>query len=104
MTEYSNILDQIKKAVHLIVPDARVMLFGSRVIGNINTESDWDILVLTKEKFPRNVKWQIHDELFSIGLKHHTYIHLTLTDEHEWENGSGFYSLKRTVADKIISL
>jgi predicted nucleotidyltransferase len=39
------ILAAIKEKVLSIVPDAKVMLFGSRVPSDWHEESDWDILV-----------------------------------------------------------
>ena len=40
------ILKLIKELLHTIVPDARVILFGSRARGEANDDSDWDLLVL----------------------------------------------------------
>lgn len=38
------------KAVLEVVPDAGVILFGSRARKEAREESDWDILVLTDEQ------------------------------------------------------
>lgn len=98
------ILNQIKKAVHEVTPDAKVILFGSRATGNIHEESDWDILVLTKEKYAKKTKWEIHNKLYPIALFNDTFIHLTFTNEEEWENGSAYYTLKLNVATEMIVL
>ena len=98
------ILDKIKHAVHEITPEAKVILFGSRATGNTHEESDWDILVLTKEKHAKKTKWEIHNKLYPIALHNDTFIHLTFTNEDEWENGAAYYSLKMNVANEMIVL
>lgn len=45
------ILKGIKECVDSVVPDAKVILFGSRARGDAREDSDWDILILLdKEK------------------------------------------------------
>lgn len=46
------ILSTIKFTVHRFLPDARVLLFGSRARGDFNKQSDFDVLVITKDTFP----------------------------------------------------
>lgn len=36
----------IKNQVRAIVPDARIVLFGSRARGDASADSDWDLLIL----------------------------------------------------------
>lgn len=50
MKSDETILQEIKQAIHLLVPDAKISLFGSRASGNSNEESDWDILVILDSK------------------------------------------------------
>lgn len=104
MEKNEDILNQIKEAVNEIIPDAKVILFGSRVTGNIQEESDWDILVLTKEKRDKKVKWEVLNKLYPISLYNNTFIHLTFTNEDEWENGSKYYSLKLGIINQMIAL
>lgn len=40
------ILQSIKELLHSIVPDGKVILFGSRARGNAREDSDWDLLIL----------------------------------------------------------
>lgn len=42
-------LQKIKENVHDIDPTAEVWLYGSRARGTAREDSDWDVLVLTKE-------------------------------------------------------
>ena len=36
------LLDQVKKAVRAVEPDAEIILYGSRSRGEFVAESDWD--------------------------------------------------------------
>lgn len=41
-----SIQDTIKSTVRSMLPDARVLLFGSMARGDANTDSDYDVLVI----------------------------------------------------------
>ncbi len=44
------ILNNISLQVHSVLPDAEVLLYGSRAGGDWHEESDWDILILTTQR------------------------------------------------------
>lgn len=49
-----SIQDTIKSTVHSLLPDARVLLFGSMARGDANADSDYDVLVIIpKTLLPR---------------------------------------------------
>lgn len=52
-------LNTIKSTVHSLLPDARVLLFGSRARGDYNKNSDFDVLVISKNSFPpkEKIEW-----------------------------------------------
>ncbi len=41
----------IKHKVHLVLPNARIVLFGSRARGDSENKSDYDLLIITKQNF-----------------------------------------------------
>ncbi|MBI3511323.1 MAG: nucleotidyltransferase domain-containing protein [Bacteroidetes bacterium] len=47
----------IKSTVLSLLPDARVLLFGSHARGDFNKSSDYDVLVITKENFKPHEKF-----------------------------------------------
>jgi len=55
------ILNTIKTTVKSYLPDAKVLLFGSRARGNYNSSSDFDVLVVTPKTYSDRVKtnWRI---------------------------------------------
>ncbi len=64
------ILKIIKSTVKSFIPEARVLVFGSRARGDFNKDSDFDILILTDETYPERVKitWEttIHKALVKV--------------------------------------
>lgn len=50
------VLNTIKSTVQGFLPDARVLLFGSRARGDHNKQSDFDVLVISKNNFPPKEK------------------------------------------------
>lgn len=50
------IRDTIKSTVNSFLPDARVLLFGSRARGESAKDSDYDLLIVTKQTFAPRAK------------------------------------------------
>jgi len=49
-------LNTIKSTVNSFLPDSKVLLFGSRARGEGNSQSDYDLLVVTSGAFAPRVK------------------------------------------------
>jgi len=45
----STLLNKIQKKIRSIVPNADIVLYGSRVRGEAGKYSDWDILILVDQ-------------------------------------------------------
>ncbi len=69
----NNILETIRSVALFHFSDGQVYLFGSRAIGGENSDSDYDVLILTNrvltaaEKMP--LKTQIRKELLLKGIR-----------------------------------
>lgn len=61
-------LQEVKRCVHQIDPQAEVWLFGSRARGDARDDSDWDFLVLTDELANWTLKRRLRDHLYDIGF------------------------------------
>ena len=48
--------DTIKSMVNSFLPNAKVLLFGSRAKGKFSLDSDYDLLIITEETFPPRIK------------------------------------------------
>jgi predicted nucleotidyltransferase len=53
-------LNAIKSTVNSFLPGSQVLLFGSRAIGQENTQSDYDLLIVTSDTYaPREkMNWE----------------------------------------------
>jgi len=67
-----NNLAKIKDEVILILPDSRVILFGSRGNGTFDARSDYDILIISKTpldvKTKRQYQGRIRKKLACLGI------------------------------------
>jgi predicted nucleotidyltransferase len=73
MKNNDQIIDIIKKTAHEYLPDAEVLLFGSHARNEASSDSDYDILIISKtelspkEKLPLRTK--IRKSLLLIGIR-----------------------------------
>ena len=98
------ILASIKEKVLSIVPDAKVMLFGSRARGDWHEESDWDILVLTEQEVTSELDDKVFDALYPIVLEIYNPINFILVNENDWLINPTYYSLSLGIKDEKMSI
>lgn len=67
-------------------PDSKFKIFGSKVTGDFDEESDIDILILLPCKVTRKIEEQIIDMVFYINLQFETNISPLIFSEEEWNN------------------
>src|SRR5947209_5267085 len=102
MLSENKIFELIKSDVHNVLPDSKVLLFGSRANGYANEESDWDILILTSNKPDYKIKKLVHNKLFPLSVKIASFINTIIVSEKDWNNNPSYYSLHKSVASKKI--
>ena len=75
-----------------ILPDERVVLYGSRARGDAREDSDWDLLVLlNKDKRNYSEDFDRYAYPFTeIGLKHDTVVSIQIYTTKDWEKGKAF--------------
>lgn len=79
------ILKAIKLILKSIVPDARVILFGSRARGDEKPGSDWDILIiLDKPKVEPSDFDTISYPLYELGWQEDEHFSAKLYTKSEW--------------------
>ena len=82
----TQILENIRTLKRQLLPNEKVILFGSQARGDARPDSDWDLLVLLDKK-----KKDFADEdnygypFAEMGLKHKTYISVKMYTKREWD-------------------
>lgn len=80
----------IRSAAHLLrerFPVERVVVFGSKVRGDDDDESDIDLLVLTRHKLTCQERDEITSALFDLQLERDIVISTLIVSVEEWEFG-----------------
>lgn len=68
-------------------PVERIVLFGSKARGQVNDESDVDLLVLTSRRISPEEKSRMRRELFDLQVAHTVVIDAIITSAEEWDRG-----------------
>jgi predicted nucleotidyltransferase len=91
---------KIKDIVHTVLPEAKVILFGSRASDTATDESDWDLLILDKSLVDRAVKRSVQDALFPYSLQIGSFINIVVANDKQWNENPAYYSLKLSLSSK----
>ncbi|MBD2754827.1 nucleotidyltransferase domain-containing protein [Spirosoma validum] len=79
-------LQEVKRYVHEIDPQAEVWLFGSRARGDARDDSDWDFLVLTEQSVNRVFKYKVWDHLNDLELLAERVMSTRVQNKTDWED------------------
>jgi len=84
------IFKEIQTLKRQILPNEKVILFGSQARGDARPDSDWDLLVLlNKEKRNLLEDYDQYGYPFSeIGDKYGTYVSVIIYTKNDWETHS----------------
>jgi len=59
---------QVAEVIRAHVPEARVILYGSRARGDAQPDSDWDVLIVAPAPLSWDLRSQIHDRVLELEL------------------------------------
>ena len=84
----AQIFKEIQNLKREILPNEKVVLFGSQARGDAREDSDWDLLVLlNKEKRNFNEDYDNYAYPFAeLGLKHDALINAKIYTIKDWES------------------
>ncbi|MEW6235505.1 MAG: nucleotidyltransferase domain-containing protein [Candidatus Omnitrophota bacterium] len=77
-------LQQVKRTVQEMEPDAEVLLFGSRARGDAAPDSDWDFLILVDKSIDDKEKMNIRHRLYEIEWEMGEVISSVIHSREEW--------------------
>ena len=81
-----DLLARCKQAITLAVPDAEVVLYGSRARGDAREYSDYDILVLVSEPVNMALKDRILSNVYPMQLETGAMLTLVTYNRQQWDS------------------
>ncbi|MGB9887872.1 MAG: nucleotidyltransferase domain-containing protein [Moorellales bacterium] len=80
------LLQRCRDLIREVVPDARVILYGSRARGDAGVESDYDLLILAKGPVNWRVEDAIREKLYPLELETGAVFSIAAFSEEEWNS------------------
>ncbi len=81
----AELLKRCKKAIRQVVPDADVILYGSRARGDADEYSDYDILVLTDGPSDIPVHKKMIESIYPLELDTGAVLTLAIYNRQQWD-------------------
>ncbi len=79
-------LSELKSQLKQRIPDAEIILYGSKARGDSEELSDIDILILIDKKVDRKLKEKIVDIRYDIELKYDVVFGLVIENKDFWDS------------------
>jgi len=80
-----DILREVRRAIHTVLPGATVYLYGSGARGTREPDSDLDLLVLTETGLSRDEEVAVADAIYELELTWGVVISTMHYERVEWE-------------------
>jgi predicted nucleotidyltransferase len=98
------IFDSIVRLKRELIPNERLILFGSQARGDARPDSDWDLLLLLNKDKKEFKDEDIYGYPFAeMGLKYGTYISVKIYTENDW-NRRNFTPFYKNVMNEGITI
>ena len=100
----TQILEDIRTLKRQLLPDDRMILFGSQARGDARPDSDWDLLVLLDKKGDHD--WSDFVEyaypFTEVGWNYGVAVNPLLYTQEEWERGKIFPFYQNVMSEGIL--
>lgn len=84
--EAEKLLKKVRAAVYSLLPEAGVILYGSRARGEAQIYSDWDFLVLVDQEVDRHLVRTLRDKLYDLELETGEILSCIVRNRSEWHS------------------
>jgi predicted nucleotidyltransferase len=81
-----DLLKRCRKAVRQVVPDADVILYGSRARGDAHDYSDYDILIIVNGPVDMALEKKIRENVYPLELETCEVLTLIVYSKKEWDS------------------
>jgi predicted nucleotidyltransferase len=85
-TADTNLLQRCKEAIRSVVPDADVILYGSRARGDAKEDSDYDLLVLVDCPADVALREQLVSSIYPLELESGAVLTLITRSRDRWNS------------------
>jgi len=96
------ILENIRTMKRRLLPNDRMILFGSQARGDARPDSDWDLLVVLNKPQKEESDEDKTFDFVLMGWKLGAYLSIKLYTEKEWEKGKMFPFYKNVMNEGIL--
>ena len=79
-------LDKLKTELKRQWSDVKMKIFGSKITGKFDEESDIDLLILLPSEVTESIRSKIINKVFEINLQFDTSISALILGKSEWED------------------
>jgi predicted nucleotidyltransferase len=79
-------LSQVREEVRRLLPDAKIILHGSRVRNEARQDSDWDFLIIAEHPLDRRTVTELKDSLYEVELANDEVVSSIIRSKQEWSS------------------
>ncbi|THU31163.1 nucleotidyltransferase domain-containing protein [Niastella caeni] len=97
-------LATLKAIITTEIPDAELMLFGNRAKGAYDAQSDWDILILTSNNYPKTRKWELQEKLFKVTIQQGTRVNILVAQKAKWHTEQDYETLRKRIEKDLLPI
>jgi len=97
----TQILENIRTLKRQLIPNEKLILFGSQARGDARPDSDWDLLLLLNKSKKEQSDEDKTFEFVLMGWQFGTYLSIKIFTSEQWEKGKGFPFYKNVEKDGI---
>lgn len=82
----ADLLNRCKQIILKIIPDAEIILYGSRARGDAAEDSDFDLLILVNDPVHWKTERMIGDRLYNLELETGKLLSIQLIPREKWDS------------------